>query len=166
MVTARSGAGFTLIELLLTFAIFAILLSLSITSYKDFQNNQVLKQARETLLTNLRFAQSQAFGGVRNCGGSSETLTGWFVSFTNASYTINARCGSAVGNTPRVVPLSPGISLTTNIGVNSILFQPANKEVTLINGQAIAPLSADATVTLTKGSRSTAVTIRKTGDIL
>lgn len=156
--------GFTLIELLVALSIASIILGLSITSFADFQSGQELRQAAETLKTNLRLAQNQALSGVKNC--SSGTLVGWYVAPQANAYTIASRCFTSSG-TPRTVTLASGITLTTtNIGANSVLFRPINKDVALIDGGgSVSELTSDVGFTLTKGSQSITVWLRRTGDI-
>lgn len=158
--------GFTLLELLVAIAIASIALGLAIPSYRTFQARQELTQTAKTLETNLRSAQNQAFSGAKNCGNASLTLTGWYVTFQSDAYTINARCGAAVG-TQRSILLPPGITMSTIIPVgNSLLFRPINQDVGLIDGEGIvSELPSDAIITLTRGSSTATVTVRQSGDI-
>lgn len=160
-----AARGFTLLELVVSIAILSVILTITVPFFRDFRANQELEQTAKTLVTDLRLAQSKAFAGVKDCGASTEILTGWLVSFSLSSYTITVRCGSTIG-AGRIISLPSSMTLTTNIGSNSILFQPNNKEVALITSSgAITALPSDAIITLTKGAKTATVSVRKTGDI-
>lgn len=160
--------GFTLIELLIAISIASILLALVTVSFRNFQSGQELKQIGQTFVTNLRFAQSQAYGGVKPCG--NQVLTGWFVAFDENSYRINSRCGNSLGTNPQVVNLPNNMTISTlpdlSLTNENLLFRPINKEIGLINNIGVVrPLVSDQTVTLQKASAVFVITIKKTGDI-
>ncbi|OGT18946.1 MAG: hypothetical protein A2V90_03070 [Gammaproteobacteria bacterium RBG_16_57_12] len=56
----QRGAGFTLIELIITIAIFSIVLALGTGSYTTLIANKRLKNAAETLYTDLQLARMEA----------------------------------------------------------------------------------------------------------
>ena len=165
MTTARRLFGFTLIELLLTIGIVSILFTLAIPAYIDFQNNQELRQERENLVTNLRFAQSQALGGVRTSCAPDEKLTGWYVSFTQTSYSIGYYCDLRPVSL-RLIDLSK-TSITFSIDplIGTVIFRPNNQAVGLLINDTVGLLSGDYTMTLMKGPKNVRVKVRGTGDI-
>lgn len=87
--------AFTLIELLVVISIIAILFTIGMAAYNEFNRSQMLSQSAKTLKNDLRMAQSKALSGEKptDCTG---TLEGYQVVFTNNSYTLNALCPNAV----------------------------------------------------------------------
>lgn len=176
----KSTSGFTLIELLISMTILGILFGLGIPSYRSFQANQELEQVKETLKSDLRFAQSQASAGVKNCGAG--TLIGWYVRpdiFISLSgpggyvYFIRSRCGSS-SVTYKTVRLPQGMSMIISPAtVTDTLFQPNNQNVVFVaNAATVAPppppitsLASEITITLAKAGRSKIIYVRQTGDI-
>jgi len=93
-------SGFTLIELLVATSIMGILLGIGIIAYNRFNRRQTLAQAVKTLKNDLRLAQSKALSGEKDaeiCGSgiSARVLDGWFVSFTESSYTLYGSCAGS-----------------------------------------------------------------------
>lgn len=163
MITAqRTYYGFMLIELIVVIAVSSIVLSLALTSYGTFKERQTLKEAGNLLLTNLRFAQSQAFAGVKDCGPT--VLLGWVVKFANSYYEIHSRCEGAIGTLKRVA-LTSGTELTVSSGIIEIRFQPVNKDVLFFTSSGSALTLSEVTITLTKGSNGTTVIVGRGGEI-
>lgn len=170
MIAAR---GFTLVEVLLVIAILSTLFGLSVVSYRNFQAGQAVEQAAATLRTNLRFAQSQAFGGVKNCplGG---TLLGWGVIPASNRYDIYVFCidpdpSRNETNLYRSIRLPQRVTMSALPAVlGNILFQPVNRDVLFYDNSAPTPnllSDTEITLTLTGGSRTAQVVVRKSGDI-
>jgi len=90
----KGNPGFTLIELLVTISIAAILLTLAVPNFMDFQrNNRLLAQANDLMLA-FAYAKSEAVKrGVRmtvcsrntdsSCAGSTTWDSGWLVFVDN-----------------------------------------------------------------------------------
>lgn len=93
--------GFTLIELLVVIVLFGISASLITASYVTFEKNQKLKNAAQTLKSDLRFAQNKAYSGDKGAGGEClGELAGWYVKVTisASSYSISGNCLVTSGN--------------------------------------------------------------------
>lgn len=165
------GRGFTLIEFVISMAILSTLFSLVIPTLADFRANQEIKQATETLITNLRFAQSQAFGGVKDTScGVSNILLGWYVSINNSNntYGIYVQCSgiSSILYQNKTIALPSGITINYSTGP-VILFQPINKNAAFLASPTDDPATSpnQSSITLFKGTRTSTITVRNTGDI-
>lgn len=170
--------GFSLIEILVVVAISSLLLGAAIPSFRSFQATQDLEQAKQTLETNLRFAHSQALGGIKsgaNCttGSPPPPLLGWFIRSTDPfTYGIFVRCENQDPQLYRSVSLPPGVILAITNGVD-IIFQPNNQDVLFGNaGSGASPIIPDISITegvITVSSagvgRAFEVHVRLTGDI-
>jgi len=85
--------AFTLIELLIAISIMAILFTIGIAKYNDFNRRQILSQATLELKSNLRLIQDKALSGEKDSSCIS-ALEGWYISFpTDHSYKIYGQCG-------------------------------------------------------------------------
>lgn len=173
MTTARSG--FTLVEVLLVIAILSTLFGLSVVSYRNFQAGQAVVQAAETLRTNLRFAQSQALAGVKDCprGG---ILRGWEIVPSSNRYDLYILCYDPDPAPPdnsdatlyRSIQLPQRVMMNVSpASLGHILFQPVNRDVLFSSNQSPpVPLSdIEVILTVTNGSRSASVVVRRSGDI-
>ena len=83
--------GFSLIELIVVIAVTMLLLGGLLISYNNYNQNQIVKQAAQTVKANLHLAQSRAQSGVKPTSGCTE-LTGYTVIFAQTSYSIQAQC--------------------------------------------------------------------------
>lgn len=113
--------GFTLIELLVAISIIGILFTIGLARYNEFNRRQILVQAAQELKSNLRLAQSKAFGAEKNCSG---TLDGYLVTLDSGTYTIKSQCsqgGSKNYGTPISYSYYGGVQ--KNSGPSSILFK-------------------------------------------
>lgn len=160
-----SKSGFTLIESLIVISILGILLSIGIAAYNVFNRNQILFQTAKNLKGDLRLAQSKALSAEKDCdinvcGGttagcgndndsSEKTLDGWFVLFSNNSYTIYGSCqGVQFGQKTFDLPNNVSIS-----SPNTIKFQVLTKGV-----------DPATTITINAFDKSQTVTITSTGE--
>jgi type IV fimbrial biogenesis protein FimT len=66
MNTAPANRGFTMIELLVTISVIALLVTLSIPSFRTWVNNQQTRAAAETIQNALRLAQSTSLHQSRS----------------------------------------------------------------------------------------------------
>ena len=104
--------GFTLIELLLVIAVGAILFTVGLARYNDFNKRQTVKQAAFNLRNDLQSAKTKAFTGNKS---SCATLDRYRVSFTANNYQTNAVCVSPAGSgTTTTVPLPAGVSISNS----------------------------------------------------
>lgn len=170
--TLPAKNGFTLLEIIITISITSILFVLAIPSYRGFQANQELIQAKDNLKSDLRFAQSQALAGIKapSCGAATK-LVGWYIRrIAVNSYGIYARCVGQSSLIKQVnLPTGTTVSIPGNI---HILFRPTDvgtQDVLFGNAEVDPPIPApgvsEATMTLTKGSASKIIRVRATGDI-
>jgi len=110
----QSRRGFTLIELLIVTSITALLFSIGVAFYQDFNRSQIVEQEAKKLKENLRLAQSKALAGEKpeGCDG----LSGWRIYFPdNTSYILQAICPDPVSF--RTINLSPNLSKTSGPSV-------------------------------------------------
>lgn len=82
--------AFTLVELLVVIAIMAILSVFTLANYKDFGEDQKLKNAVLDIQSTLRQAQASATANTECTSG--EFGTTWQVYFNNDGVTTNLRC--------------------------------------------------------------------------
>lgn len=102
--------GFTLVELLVVASIMAILFSLSMAYYNQFNRAQILNQAVLELKNNLRLAQSMASAGEKPSSDlvPCNSLEGYRVTFIAGvggapdSYEIQAQCSNDLKGTPKI----------------------------------------------------------------
>src|SRR4030042_6751224 len=103
--------GFTLIELLVVITIFGIITSLITASYVTFERGQRLRNAAETLKSDIRLVQNKALSGdkstVSNCvedSNTKTTLIGWYLVVDNEAtgYTISSDCVKIINSAPPV----------------------------------------------------------------
>ncbi|MBI3577581.1 prepilin-type N-terminal cleavage/methylation domain-containing protein [Candidatus Gottesmanbacteria bacterium] len=148
---SKTPKGFTLLELLIAIAIALILASGIFAAYEKFNRRERVRQAAATLKNNLRFAQSKAINGQKPESGCTQ-LAGYTVTFAQSSYTIAAQCtqGTAGSITSVTLPIS-------------VVFLSSPPPITfaVLNGT----LLADATLTVTDGSNSLTVVVKRSGDI-
>jgi len=143
--------GFTLIELLVVVSIIAILFGVGIAAYNQFNRRQILTQAAKTLKGDLRLAQSKASSGEKDtsvCGSgpTSKTLDGWFVTFTNTTYTLYGSCGGTQFG-------SKTVSLSANVFFNpvppTIQFKPLAQGVLEATQIILSAFGETQTITVT-----------------
>lgn len=176
MISRSARDGFTIIELVLSMVILTTILGLTVPFFRDFRTNQELEQAVQTVKTSLRFAQSQAFGGVKPTACTT-TLLGWYIKMQNnaTSYQVYYRCGDGLKGETRIsnpykdpTALPQGMTITVFPDFD-VLFQPVNKGTVFIaNAETQDPpytSREEMDITLTKGTRTATVTVRTTGDI-
>lgn len=157
--------GFTLIELLITISIAAIILGISVSSYRDFQAKQELIQAAKTALTNIRLAQSQGYAGVKPSAGCTE-LNGWYFQRNNATtYETGSHCKpGAVQGHEKSYSLPRNITVAVTSGPSCILFRTVNRGVgTCSDSPSASGMTATFTSTLT--SIQPKITVTSAGDI-
>lgn len=160
--------GFTLIEILIAITISSLLLGFAATSFRDFQSTQEIEQAQQLLKSNLRYAQSQALAGVKETeSGCTGDLVGWYVLLTSNAYEVRSRCAfSSPANANKSVTLASGMVISFAAGP-VILFQPVNQSAAFLSSISDLPDTSpsDTRITLSKGSRNSTMTVRRTGDI-
>lgn len=112
--------GFTLIELLVSVAIAMLISGSVVIGFNNFSATQRLKQAGLDLKNNLRLAQIKAQTGQKPTTGTTEcdSLLGYRISFTTASYTIQARC--VVGGSEQGVGEILSFSLPSGITFRAV----------------------------------------------
>lgn len=89
--------GFTLIELMVVLSIAAVLGTLGIAGFNNYNKVQVLQSSANEVVTMLNLAKSRAQSQVKSgsaCDSASKTLKGYSVdiSKTNGSYSLISHC--------------------------------------------------------------------------
>lgn len=103
--------GFTLIELLVSAAIIIVVTGGVIVNYNTYNDAQRARQAALTVKSNLRFAQSRAYNGEKPPSGCS-VLSGYQVSFTATTYTVQAMCSGGLAGEAQIFSLDAGITFS------------------------------------------------------
>jgi len=88
----QKNAGFTLLEAMITVAIIGIIAALAVPSYQDMIERNRLKQAVESLKSDMQFARTEA---IKRSANVTLTLTaGWSYTITTAGNTLKTVQGS------------------------------------------------------------------------
>jgi prepilin-type N-terminal cleavage/methylation domain-containing protein len=118
---SKACKGFTIIELLITISVLALLLTIGLVYYQDFNRRQIINQAAKDLKSNLRLAQSRALAGEKPqgwCGGEGETLAGYRLEFiSEIDYQISAVCSNADIKLTKIVQLPDSVVGPSGAGV-------------------------------------------------
>ncbi len=101
--------GFTLIELLISISIMGFLLVVTLVQYNRYNDRQQVKQAAQTLISNMQKARSDAISGkkpeVAGCT-AADPFEGYTVTFSASTYSIAPRCnGVTIASQTVVVSL-------------------------------------------------------------
>lgn len=182
-----SSLGYSLIELLITITIASLILSISVAGYNNFQKSRQVKEVTLTLQSDLRFAQSQAFGGVKPtgvCNGITQSLYGWVFTATNADLTTNKAGGYSIaprcidvtvspvqitdGPSAKTVSFPSGVTMTWNPGYCVVFLSVNRGTVDCIYSQVPVIRETVTTLTLSNGDASSdkKVTVKGVGDIV
>lgn len=157
----RSCLGFTLIELLIVISITGVLAGIGLASYNQFNRKQILDQTAKNVKNDLRLIQSKALAGEKDCsagvcGGSTagcgqdedeKELDGWYVEFTNTSYTYYGSCGGTHFST-KVVNLPSNVTIPSPPA--RIYFEPLNKGVSAAISITLSAFGTTQVINLTK----------------
>lgn len=145
--------GFTLVELLIVVSISVTILGMGIASFNRFNRRERLKQAAQTLKTNLRLIQTKSISAMKPVSGCT-TYIGIRLTFSADSYTARAECDpeGLVGSTDTFV-------LPT-----AITFQAAPAYMTF-RTQSVVDLAADQTILLSNGTETYGITVSTNAQI-
>ena len=147
-----SKFGFTLIELLVVFSIIALLFTIGMAAYQEFNRGQIVVQAAQELKENLRLTQGKSLAAEKP-GTCTGTLQGWQVSFSGdgKSYSLKAICPNEVDF--RTI-FFPG-DLEKTGGPDYVLFKVLSQGV-----------ESGGTITITGfGAKTATVTVTPSGEI-
>ena len=149
--------GFTFIELMVTVGLTMFLFYGIAASYTQFTDDSRLRQAALTFKNDLRFAQSKATSGQKPINIACDELTGYQVSFTAGTYSVQAQCNP-------VQSLAPVITVTF---ANAVTFYPVPSR-SLTFGVLTRGVNIDsaAAFTLVRGNRKYLITVTPQGDII
>ncbi|RJR25458.1 prepilin-type N-terminal cleavage/methylation domain-containing protein [Candidatus Microgenomates bacterium] len=128
----RNCPGFSLVELLIVISITAIVSSVSIASYIDFNRAQIVNQAAKKIVQDLRMAQSLAANNQKPSSGCG-TLNAYMFSInhTTKAYTIIPVCTPAYSGSEIKTGSVSGVSLT---GFTSASFKVLRQGVSMTGG--------------------------------
>lgn len=147
--------GFTLIELMVVLSVTAVLGTLGIAGFTNYNQIQVLQSASNNLATTLNIAKSRALSQVKDSTlcGASDVLGGYKVVTNNdcKTYDLKVVCGGAdhkVGNTKTL----PGDVMFTTNTQKSFLFP-------VLTGGSIG----DAAVAVSGYGRAECIAVSSTG---
>lgn len=113
--------GFTLTELIITIAVMAILLTLALPSFNDFNAKRRLIGAGEAVYGQLQFARGITLADAQDIYLHVTTGASWRVGVTDkASCESNVANDCTIDTVTRVTAAGdfPGVTLTTNLGAN------------------------------------------------
>ncbi len=115
--------GFTLIELLVVVGVSALILSLTLSYYNNFDSQQQLRAEARKVVDVLELAKNKADAGdsANLCSGN---FSGYEVNFTNSSYTLHPCCGTdCTTNTTATYSIATNTSVSI-INTGCIKFLP------------------------------------------
>lgn len=146
--------GFTLIELIVSIAILLLLVLGLIASYNNFNQSQQVGQAARTVKASLKLGQSKALSGLKPASGCTE-LRGYTVSFTGATYSMQALCSEAEG----LVGATVNLSLPANIS-----FSPVPGSFTFgVVTRGLLGVTSPVTITITGFGKTYTLTVEPNG---
>ncbi len=135
--------GFSLIEIMLVMTLTFIVMLFVMPIGMSFYRAQLLTEATNTLVSNLRLAQSSALSGKNNDSFGVSVQEGEFVVFQGDSY------GSRTVTEDTVFPVSSAVEVT---GLTEVVFE-----------RWVGMPSATGTVTLSYGERQRTININSAG---
>ncbi len=161
---SRLQRGFTLIELMVVLSITAVLGTLGIAGFVNFNQSQVLQSSASEVVTMLNLAKSRAQSQVKLgtlCSSSLNQLEGYRVdiSISSGSYTLSSRCLSGVTELHDDLvtkTLPQDLSFNTNI----YFFFPVQAG----GAQASDPLNPKFDIT-NSGGRKKTITVNSLGGV-
>ena len=127
--------GFTLIELLVVITLVAVLSSLGLASYIDFNRSQIVTQAASKIVSDLRLAQSLAANSQKP-DGDCGTLQGYLLEISGNSYTLNVNCANPAYDKNPVKSESVTDSLTVT-GFSKVEFPVLKQPVRKTGGDTL-----------------------------
>ena len=148
-IPAKNNQGFTLIEVVAVLLLIGILSAVAIPRMSETGYEVVVQ--RDVIMNHLRYTQIKAMS----------TNTPWYITFTGNSYQLYE--GDAGGPTLKLLPGEENTTATLLAGVSCspagsiISYDEWGKPAT--DTVASVLLSGDRTLTLTKGSNSSTITI-------
>lgn len=110
-------AGFSLMELLVVLSVMAILTTIGLVSFLNYNRTQILTTASRDLRNNLRFAQNKAIVGEKppDC----TTLSAYYLVFTSETeYEIHAVCSDIDQKTIAKFKLPQGVKKTAGSDIH------------------------------------------------
>jgi type IV fimbrial biogenesis protein FimT len=143
----QKKAGFTLVEVMIVIAIIGILAAMAVPSYQDMIERNRLKQAVESLKSDLQLARTRAIKQSKNiivsrttgsagawCYGISETTTSCDCKQVTTATTDDCEIKSVSGSAYSTVNMDSGSGNSTfsfrrgTIGANGVTFSTTNYE--------------------------------------
>lgn len=106
-----TNRGFTLIELMITLAIFVILITVAVPSFREFVQAQRVKTASFDLFAAITYARSEALkrnGDVTLSAASGGWANGWTVSAGSSTLRTQPALGTSVTVTSSATSLTYG----------------------------------------------------------
>ncbi len=128
--------AFTLVEILVAMTILAIIAGVGIAGFRLAAQRQSVDAAQGHLVGVLSQAQSNASAGVENSSCGATSLSGWRVTFTANTYTIEALCGATTFSS-KTYTLATAITITTLPVPNPILFKTLRSGTNIPNTTTI-----------------------------
>lgn len=126
--------GYTIVELLIVISILALFAAFGFANFRGFSQRQEVANSTEQVISDLRFAQSQALAGTKptSCTGD---LQGYRFAVTGSSppsYAISAVCDNTVLVKTALLPAT--INLTTG---SPILFMTVGHGTDILPGGSV-----------------------------
>lgn len=143
----KNSRGFTLIEVIAALVVLGIIAAVAVSRLT--MSGTELFTETDILRSNLRFAQFKALSN------NDAATTTWGISFTGGTYTLQRNGATAAISFPSggsaTHTLSPGVTLTAPVPPASVTYDFWG-----------SPGTADITVTLAQGGKTTSFTITRT----
>ncbi|MDE2598852.1 MAG: GspH/FimT family pseudopilin [Rhodocyclaceae bacterium] len=159
MLSKRAQSGFTLVELCIVMAIMAILMALGIRPYRDWVENNKIRNAAESISSGLMLARSEAV--TRNTSVNLTLAAGTSSAWTvGCTVPVAGTCPAAIhnrqeseGSSGAITVLSPaGRTITfNNLGRMTLPLVPGSIDINIDNTSLPAATSNDLRVNVSVG---------------
>ena len=169
MMKLRHKSGYSLVELSIVFVIFGFLISIGVTTFRKYLNQQGMNTATEHIVTLLNRARSYTLGSFDDSGGTERNY-GVHIDVANDTLTLffsTKMCApfdpGPPGNTviqPERIIQSIDISAINISAGSDIVFQRISGDAKAANGGCVALPAGGGTITLQSRSGGGSKTIR------
>lgn len=156
----KSGLGFTLIELIVVFAIIAIISTIAIASFVNYNKTQNLQVGVSELISTLTLARSKALSQTKPDICTNQILNGYQVvlSISTNSYELDVVCSN-------IATKIQSSNLPTNVTFDSATTSSSFYFPVIVNGVKFDPLATTATIYIKGYGNTKIITVGSLGAI-